>query len=100
MGPLVVPVPRQSGVGAARAARASRPRARGARGDVQDVERPCRGPGSTGPRDRAPLARSDRLHTIRSRMIYCVIPRELADELYDKMVEYYKGNPNVTVIIE
>ena len=31
-------------------------------------------------------------------MIYCVIPRELADELYDKMVEYYKDNPNVTVI--
>jgi hypothetical protein len=33
-------------------------------------------------------------------MIYCVIPRELADELYDKMVEYYKDNPNVEVIIE
>jgi hypothetical protein len=29
-----------------------------------------------------------------------VIPRELADELYDKMVEYYKDNPNVTVIID
>src|SRR4029077_7408564 len=25
-------------------------------------------------------------------MIYCVIPRELADELYDKMVDYYKDN--------
>ena len=33
-------------------------------------------------------------------MIYCVIPRELADELYPKMVEYYKDNPNVTVIID
>ena len=33
-------------------------------------------------------------------MIYCVIPRELEDELYDKMVEYYKDNPNVTVIID
>ena len=33
-------------------------------------------------------------------MIYCVIPRELADELYDKMVEHYKDNPNVTVIID
>ena len=33
-------------------------------------------------------------------MIYCVIPRELVDELYDKMVEYYKDNPNVTVIVE
>jgi hypothetical protein len=37
--------------------------------------------------------------TIRS-VIYCVIPPELADELYDKMVEYYKDNPNVTVIID
>jgi hypothetical protein len=33
-------------------------------------------------------------------MIYCVIPRELADELYDKMVEYYKDNPNVTVMVD
>ena len=33
-------------------------------------------------------------------MIYCVIPRELVDELYDKMVEYYKDNPNVTVIVD
>src|SRR4249920_708457 len=33
-------------------------------------------------------------------MIYCVIPRELADELFDKMVEYYKDNPNVTVIVD
>ena len=33
-------------------------------------------------------------------MIYCVIPRELADELYERMVEYYKDNPNVTVIID
>jgi len=29
-----------------------------------------------------------------------VIPRELAGELYDKMVEYYKDNPNVTVIVD
>ena len=33
-------------------------------------------------------------------VIYCVIPPELADELYEKMVEYYKDNPNVTVIID
>jgi hypothetical protein len=33
-------------------------------------------------------------------VIYCVIPPELAGELYDKMVEYYKDNPNVTVIID
>jgi hypothetical protein len=33
-------------------------------------------------------------------MIYCVIPLELEGELYDKMVEYYKDNANVTVIVE
>jgi hypothetical protein len=33
-------------------------------------------------------------------VIYCVIPPELANELYDKMVEYYKNNPNVTVIVD
>jgi len=33
-------------------------------------------------------------------MIYCVIPRELEEELYTKMVEYYKDNPNVTVIVD
>jgi hypothetical protein len=33
-------------------------------------------------------------------MIYCVIPRELETELYDKMVDYYKDNPNVSVIVD
>ena len=33
-------------------------------------------------------------------MIYCVIPRELEGELYEKMVEYYKDNPNVTVMAD
>ena len=33
-------------------------------------------------------------------MIYCVIPRELVDDLYDKMVDYYDDNPNVTVIVD
>jgi hypothetical protein len=33
-------------------------------------------------------------------VIYCVIPRELVDDLYDKMVEYYADNPNVEVIVE
>jgi len=36
----------------------------------------------------------------QSEMIYCVIPRELEAELYEKMVEYYKDNPNVTVIVD
>ena len=33
-------------------------------------------------------------------MMYCVIPLELEAELFDKMVEYYKDNPNVTVILD
>jgi hypothetical protein len=33
-------------------------------------------------------------------MIYCVIPRELEGELLDKMADYYKDNPNVTVIVD
>ena len=33
-------------------------------------------------------------------MIYCVIPVELEEELFVKMVEYYKDNPNVEVIID
>ena len=33
-------------------------------------------------------------------MIYCVIPRELESELFDKMVDYYQDNPNVTVILD
>ena len=33
-------------------------------------------------------------------MIYCVIPPELVDDLYERMVEYYKGNQNVEVIID
>jgi hypothetical protein len=33
-------------------------------------------------------------------MIYCVIPPELADELYDRLVDHYSANPNVSVIID
>ena len=33
-------------------------------------------------------------------MIYCVVPQELAEALYDKMVEYYRDNPNVTVVVD
>jgi hypothetical protein len=33
-------------------------------------------------------------------MIYCVVPPELEAELYDKLVEHYKDNPNVTVIVD
>ncbi len=33
-------------------------------------------------------------------MITCVVPRELADELYPKLVEHYRDNPNVEVVID
>jgi hypothetical protein len=33
-------------------------------------------------------------------MIYCVVPQALADELYDRLADYYDGDPNVTVIID
>ena len=33
-------------------------------------------------------------------MIYCVVPPELEDEMYAKLLEYYKDNPNVKVIID
>ena len=33
-------------------------------------------------------------------MIYCVVPQALADELYDKLAEYYRDDPHVEVIID
>jgi hypothetical protein len=33
-------------------------------------------------------------------MIYCVVPEELAPELYDKLAAYYADDPNVEVIID
>ena len=33
-------------------------------------------------------------------MIYCVVPRALADELYDRLVDYYKDEPKVEVIVD
>jgi hypothetical protein len=33
-------------------------------------------------------------------MIYCVIPEEMEDELYDKLASYYAEDPNVKVIID
>jgi hypothetical protein len=33
-------------------------------------------------------------------MIFCVVPRPLADELYPKLADYYEGEENVTVIVD
>jgi hypothetical protein len=33
-------------------------------------------------------------------MIYCVVPRPLAGELYGRLADYYKDEDNVTVIVD
>ena len=59
-------------------------------------------PGPEGPRGLALTGVRGALARAYSwpRVIYCVIPPELKDELFDKLVEYYKDNPNVEVIVD
>jgi hypothetical protein len=33
-------------------------------------------------------------------VIYCVIPRDLEGELYARLVEHYRDNPNVEVVVD
>jgi hypothetical protein len=33
-------------------------------------------------------------------VIYCVVPEPLADELYDRLNDYYSDDPNVRVIVD
>ena len=33
-------------------------------------------------------------------VIYCVVPEPLADDLLDKLTDYYAEDPNVTVIVD
>jgi hypothetical protein len=33
-------------------------------------------------------------------VIYCVVPRPLAGELFDRLTEYYKDEPHVEVIVD
>ena len=33
-------------------------------------------------------------------MIYCVVPRPLEGELFDRLTDYYKDEPNVEVIVD
>ncbi len=33
-------------------------------------------------------------------MIYCVVPRELEADLYERLVRHYEDNPGVTVIVD
>jgi hypothetical protein len=41
-----------------------------------------------------------RVGNIARAMIYCVVPRPLADELYPKLAAYYENEDNVTVIVD
>jgi len=34
------------------------------------------------------------------KMIYCVVPKALEDELYPKLLAHYEQDENVTVIVE
>jgi hypothetical protein len=47
-----------------------------------------------------PLAQSRTGSNIERKMIYCVVPRPLADELYPRLVEHYGDDDNVTVIVD
>jgi len=33
-------------------------------------------------------------------VIYCVVPQALANELYDRLADYYRDDPNVEVIVD
>ncbi len=33
-------------------------------------------------------------------MVYCVVPRELEGELFDRLTSYYADDPEVTVIVD
>ena len=33
-------------------------------------------------------------------VIYCVVPQPLADDLLDKLTDYYADDPHVTVIVD
>ena len=33
-------------------------------------------------------------------MIYCVVPQALESELYDRLSDYYRDDPNVEVIVD
>src|SRR4029077_19481554 len=100
LGYLVVPVPHQPRRRSAGSPGRSRPRPAGARDALHRLEREADRRRADRAEHRSGLAPARRLPTIPRRMIYCVIPRELEDELFEKMVEYYKDNPNVTVILD
>ncbi len=69
-------------------------------GVVHRLERPHGRGRPRRPRRRRRLTPPPGAATYTTAVIYCVIPPEWVDDLYDKMVAYYAGNPDVTVIVD
>jgi len=96
-------VPRLSGIGESGSAGGPWARSDGARDVVHLVERAHgrRRSGRTGYRAAlADCSGAVGCGSYSETVIYCVIPKELEGDLFEKMVEYYKDNPNVTVIVD
>ena len=100
LGHLLVPVPGLAGLAAARAPSRARLRARRARPPLHALERPPRRRGPRHARTSRACSSATAVADKTGTMIYCVIPPELEAELYDRLVEHYKDNPNVEVIVD
>jgi hypothetical protein len=37
---------------------------------------------------------------LEADVIYCVVPPELGEDAFERLVEHYRGNPNVKVILD
>ena len=100
LGHLLVPVPRLARLGATRCGSKSRGHDPGeleatftewnAHMDGRRPHRPRHRAGVTA--SRTALASAGSVRTLRA-VIYCVIPRELEAELFERMVEYYQRQP-------
>ncbi len=66
----------------------------------EDLGRPTRWPTDAGPSRSARRSERDPNGYAGAAMIYCVVPPELADELFDKLTKHYADDPNVTVIVD
>ena len=62
--------------------------------EIDQIDESLREWNAVARRGRAAGSRCSRSTEVRG-VIYCVVPQALADELYDKLVDYYKDDPNV-----
>ncbi len=51
---------------------------------------------ATAPGHVLPFARANQ----EAALIYCVVPPELGEDAYRRLVEHYKDNPNIKVIMD